>query len=225
MSKKLNISDKVYDFLIEKIKIKEWKSNTKIMSENQICDELNVSRVAVRSAIDRLIALGLLKRKKGIGTFVTDINASSYMTGLMPMLLLENKDILSILEFRVYFEYSNIVLFMQHKDDQDIKELENLFEVMKRSIDVPEEFYLADFEFHNVIANGTKNPIVIKINEVLIELLKSHQKALYNKIGPNIGLEYHESILKSIKANDTELAALYMKRHIEVTIENYKNNN
>lgn len=63
------VSEKVYDFIIDKIRSKEWLPNTKIMTEKELCEELNVSRVAVRQASDKLVAIGLLKKCQGAGTF------------------------------------------------------------------------------------------------------------------------------------------------------------
>lgn len=45
----------------------------KVTSENKISSELDVSRVAVRQAMDKLIALGLLNKRKGSGTYVNKI--------------------------------------------------------------------------------------------------------------------------------------------------------
>lgn len=222
MESKNGASEKVYNFIINKIKLKEWLPNSRIMTENELCKELNVSRVAVRQAMEKLVALGLLKKKQGAGTFVTNIEASTYMNSLMSMFLLDDKDMLSLLEFRKYFEYGNIRMFMEHHDKKDLEKLEYYYNEMKNNVSNPEKFYIADFDFHNTIALGTKNPFVIKISEILIEILQNHQSILYKNIGPRIGLEYHQDILKAIKANDGKIAAMFMRRHIEVTIDEYK---
>ncbi len=53
-------------------------------------------------------------------------------------------------------------------------------------------------------------------------MLKHHLESLNRKIGPQIGLEYHSRIIDAIKDNDFVIAARYMKRHMEVTIEAVK---
>ncbi len=45
-----------------------------------------------------------------------------------------------------------------------------------------------------------------------------HNKLTNLKIGPEIGLKYHQEIINAIKNNDSEMAALLMTRHIEATI-------
>ena len=64
------VEDIVYEKLLTNIRENVWKSGEKIPSENDLCTLLGVSRVSVRSAIQRLKALGLLEVKHGKGSFV-----------------------------------------------------------------------------------------------------------------------------------------------------------
>ena len=194
----------------------------KITSENVLTTELQVSRVAVRQAMEKLVALGLLVKRKGSGTFVNTIEAKTYLNNLMPILLLESKDIFSVLEFRKYFEHGNIIMFIDNYSTTKFHELEEQFEVMKRSVEEDVEFYKADHRFHSIIAEGTENPVVIKINKILMDLLFKHQEILYGEIGPAVGLDYHDRLLRSIKEKDKELAGLLMIRHIEAAISNLR---
>lgn len=223
MSNKLAPSDKAYDYVIEKIKSGEWEQGVKIASENDLSAELEVSRVAVRQALEKLVALGLLVKKKGSGTYVNRIEAKTYLNNLMPILLLEGKDIFAVLEFRKYFEYGNITMFIENYDQAKYLELVEQFEVMKASVNNPSEFYSADFRFHSIIAEGTNNPIVIKINEILMDILFKHHEILNSEIGPAVGIEYHGRLLKSIEEQDKELAGLLMIRHIEAAINDLRN--
>jgi GntR family transcriptional regulator, transcriptional repressor for pyruvate dehydrogenase complex len=73
---KLNIktlSDKIVDQIKECIISGEWKPGERIPSENDLTKQLNVSRISVRDAIQRLIGMGVLKVRVGEGTFVTDL--------------------------------------------------------------------------------------------------------------------------------------------------------
>ncbi len=51
---------------------KEYKSGEKIPSENQLAKMFSVNRLTVRRALALLIQEGLLKTRRGEGTFVTD---------------------------------------------------------------------------------------------------------------------------------------------------------
>lgn len=59
------------EILIDKIKSNEWKINSKIPTERELCDLYKVSRITVRQALEELENEGYLYRKQGRGTFVT----------------------------------------------------------------------------------------------------------------------------------------------------------
>ena len=58
--------------IIEKIAAGIYLPNEHIPSERELCDIYSVSRTTIRKAIDELVADGLLIRKPGKGTFVTE---------------------------------------------------------------------------------------------------------------------------------------------------------
>lgn len=62
--------DFVYKQLLDNIKAGVWKSGDKLPTENELCKELNVSRVTIRAALQRLKSLGLVESQHGRGTFV-----------------------------------------------------------------------------------------------------------------------------------------------------------
>lgn len=49
-----------------------WQVGDQLPSENQLCEDFDVSRTTVREALDALVGEGLLTREKGVGTFVAD---------------------------------------------------------------------------------------------------------------------------------------------------------
>ncbi|MBK9124534.1 MAG: GntR family transcriptional regulator [Chloroflexi bacterium] len=49
-----------------------WQHGDQLPSENQLCELFAVSRTTVREALDALVNEGLLRREKGLGTFVAD---------------------------------------------------------------------------------------------------------------------------------------------------------
>ena len=64
---KRKIDDLVYEQLMTNIRTGVWKSGEKIPAEPELCTILGVSRVTLRSAIQRLRSLGLVEVKQGEG--------------------------------------------------------------------------------------------------------------------------------------------------------------
>ncbi|MDR1519121.1 MAG: FCD domain-containing protein [Planctomycetota bacterium] len=218
-----NHSDRVYAFLTEKIRQRFWPANGKIMTENELCAALNVSRGAVREAVERLVALGLLVKKQGSGTFVADPEADSCFNFLFPMILLDEDNTCLMLEFRSYFDTANVKLFMKHHEPADILALERNFESMlaNRQLD-PELSGNLDCEFHQIIAEGTKNPFIIKISKILTGILRSHQAELYRTADWSNAYNYHGDIINSIRKGDGKVAAALMRKHIKISTRAFK---
>lgn len=209
-------ADCVLAFIKKKIGNGEWKKGDKIYTEPQLMKELNVSRAAVRTAIDELVALNVLIRIQGNGTFVSDTAISPLMNSLLPLLLFDDFDSLTVLEFRKIIEPACVELFIDRYSDENIKELEECLRIMtKNELSNNQEFYKADFNFHTIIVKGTQNLLASKIMEILHDVLISYQHKSNQAIGPKTGLIEHKRIFEAIKAKDKNLASLLIKRHIE----------
>ena len=89
---KRNISDVVYEQLMENLIAGEWKPGDKIPSENELAAQLQVSRISVRSALQRLSSLGLVESRQGEGTFVCEFSGAQYANNLIPLIVFERSD-------------------------------------------------------------------------------------------------------------------------------------
>lgn len=68
----------------------KYKPGDMIPSENELAEKKNVSRPTVRQAFSELVSMGLLKKVKGKGTFVTDFDKQTifdHTKGFMHTLL------------------------------------------------------------------------------------------------------------------------------------------
>ena len=113
-------------------------------------------------------------------------------------------------------------LFIENADIEDFNELQDCYENMLKTKKDGERFSYYDAMFHNAIAKGTKNSIIIKISEILSNLMIQHQKSLNDILGYQKGIDEHGLILNAIKLKDKELAVLYCRRHIERTIKDVR---
>lgn len=62
----------IQEHLRNAIDSSEWKPGDQIPTEQQLCDQFQVSRITVVKAITRLVEEGLLIREQGKGTFVSN---------------------------------------------------------------------------------------------------------------------------------------------------------
>jgi GntR family transcriptional repressor for pyruvate dehydrogenase complex len=209
---------KVYTYLEQGIKSGTFPCGTHIPSEKQLGETLSVSKIAVRQAIDQLVGMGLIKKRRGAKSTVEQVNTTDALDTILPIMQVTNDDVIKLLEFRSGFETTNVHLLEKHMTSDTLHHLESCLQKMKDNA-TNNKFYIYDYDFHYTVAVGTQNPFVIRISKFLMDLLKQHLAKLNMLIGPEIGLKYHQLILDAIKDNDFEIAARYMEKHMEVTLK------
>ncbi len=67
----VSLAQQTQEILTERIKNGSYPSHSQIPAENELATEFNVSRATIRTAISTLVERGLLVRRHGVGTFVS----------------------------------------------------------------------------------------------------------------------------------------------------------
>lgn len=206
-------TNQVFEYITHKIKTRQWVPGTKIATETQLCQELGVSRAAVRQAIEKLSALRVLRKLQGSGTYVEEFEQTS-LSGLIYYPVTRHT-MTTVLEFRRMFDSYSTELFIQKCTQEDIAKLRKNYSEMSEASSDHERFRYLDNEFHDLIAKGTRNPIISQISDLLTDLLREHQSALYSSVGPEHAIQYHGMILSCIEQGNAELAGIYARMHID----------
>ena len=134
------LKDHVYDYISDEIRNNNIKPNEKI-SENKICEALNVSRTPVREALIELASVDILKREPTKGFVVKEVTLKK---------IKETYIILGALEGLA------AKLAVDNLTKEDIEELESLIDEIDKSIDEKNyyQYYKLQFNFHSTINNG-----------------------------------------------------------------------
>lgn len=214
---KKSASDQVVEYIQNKIQSGTWTQGMKISTETQLQQETGFGKATVREAVEKLVAMGILKKRQGDGTYVEEYDAGVLLNQLKPELILNQHDILAILEFREIVEPACVQKFIENYNEENVEELSALLDVMRehqydRNNVV---FYEADRDFHLKIAEGTGNTILMRVMEILNEENTKYHYTASQTIGAKSGVEEHERVLKAIRLKDAELGSLFMKRHIQ----------
>jgi GntR family transcriptional repressor for pyruvate dehydrogenase complex len=207
----------VFNYIAGKIKARQWPPGTKIDTEEQLCKQLNVSRTAVRQAIEKLSAYSVLRKIQGSGTYVEDFERTSLLG--LPFYLTGPDVMITILEFRRMFDSYNAELFIDKCSDEEVALLERNYENMKMALEDKGKFHFYDNEFHEIIAKGTRNVIIMQIANLFNDLFTEHQLQLYDNVGPEKAIYFHGMILDAIKTRNAELASIYSRMSIEHSLE------
>lgn len=204
--KKQDIKEQVFQQLLSKIQSGEWKPGEKLPSENELTKAMGVSRITVREAIQKLVAINLVETYQGKGSFVKNVNSNSYLKSMTPMLMMDNEDVRSVLEYRKIMEVGIIDAVIERASDSDIKVLERLTGKMHQHCDHwnINKYKQYDIEFHMKMYEITRNPFIIKISNITKDILNSALSFTVTKKGAEEGVEFHTQIIECIKARDAE---------------------
>jgi GntR family transcriptional repressor for pyruvate dehydrogenase complex len=217
------VKNKVFGQLRDQIMERAWLPGTKIPSENALGVALGVSRVSIREALQMLVSLGLLETRHGGGTYVREYSGEILFNPLLPMLALDTPDILHVLEYRKIVEKGIVSLVVKRAGNAEIiEELERTLRAMEGHKSETRAFAQADLSFHLALAKATGNPVVVKVNAVITDILKVSMYGIVDLLGTKDGLNYHRKILDAIKAQDGPLAESLMEEHVERTIRRLK---
>lgn len=72
-----SLEDQVVEILHERISTRVYLPESQLPSESELARELNVSRATIRGALSTLAADGVVKRRHGVGTFVSQLTRIS----------------------------------------------------------------------------------------------------------------------------------------------------
>lgn len=221
------LSQKIERKIEEGIRNKTLTQGMKIPTERELCEKFGVSRTAIREALRRLDARGLVDIRKGDGMYVSEITMEDAIKTLNLYYDLNFDDNLidQIFEVRINFEPSIASLAAINRTDEDIRLLEeNLQEFINCDDDNVQYEVDLDNKFHTNIAKATENPFIIATMEPIYVLLPRFRNFFYGNVDgeKNYIVEMHRNIIKAIIKKDAITSAKLIKEHSTHSYEVYK---
>lgn len=218
-TERVNVTNQIIEYLIGNIEKGVWQEGEKIPSENQLTQELGVSRASVRTAIQHLTGIGVLESIHGKGTYLLKSDVKDWNSIEDTITLKDCQDIAKVLEFRQILEPEACFLAVHRGDEKLVPALEKQLKEMKKNMGNKACFVQADMKFHEIICQAADNPLLLKsLTRVFRETKKYHEK-MNDIFGYMEGINYHSQILQAIKSRDDVLAKELMYEHLQNGIE------
>jgi len=225
------LSQKIERRIEEAIQQRKLVPGNKLPTERELCTSFAVSRTALREALRRLNARGLIEIKKGSGMYVSDISIDDAIKSLHLYydLKFDSNLIAQMIEMRSLFEPQIAGLAAKNRTQEDLTALQNnIIELEKCNPDNTQMEADIINRFHTNIAKATGNPMIIVSMEPIFSLLPRMRNFLYANIDgeKEYTLESQKKIYAAIEAqNDraayNEMQAL-LKRNHDVYDEHFK---
>lgn len=188
---------------------------SKLPSEQELTENLNVSRQTLREALRVLEMQGLLEIRAGIGggAFVAEVDEETAHMGLINFLHSKDLTLAHLAEVRELIEPHFAYRAAQCITEDQIAELEGLQDRARKKVSSQKSSALheIDISFHARIARIGGNPILILIADFVEYLLGKTQQALppAEAFSATV-IEAHDQIIAALKARDPEAAAKAM---------------
>ena len=197
-----DIREQIFEQMLSQITRGVWKTGDKLPSENELTKILGVSRISIREAIQKLVAIDLVETHRGKGTFVKEFTTNSYLRSLAPMLLMTQSDILYVTEYRRIIEVGIIDLYINRITPADLGILKNYLKKMKTYKNNLKKYTECDLNFHLKLYEMTKNPFIIKISNMISDILSSAMSGAVTEQGAEEGILFHTEIIRAIEDGD-----------------------
>lgn len=183
--------------------------------ERELAQQMNISRPTLRSAIGYLAAMGVLKIRHGVGTFVADGPPVIAQSSFSMMRALHGFQPRQMFEARIILERSLAALAAERGQEADFAALAEELAEMYATRDDPAEYLIHDVLFHRLIARASGNPILASLMETVVTALyDARRKTVAYAVDLRESAEIHREIYRAIKSRQGERARTLMEKHL-----------
>ncbi|HMF89043.1 MAG TPA: FadR/GntR family transcriptional regulator [Candidatus Angelobacter sp.] len=200
---------------IEQVILKNLNPGDKLPAERELAEMLGVSRSSIRDAMRRLEMVGLVEPRQGAGTVVREVSHDALVSPLTNVIAHKRQMVGELLDFRKILEPPMAARAAKHGSAEEIRSME---EILRRQDKKVRGGHLAveeDSEFHYAIALASGNGVVVKVMDVVMDLLReTRSRSLQSAGRPQRSLAGHRRILSAIKRHDGVAAEMAMLQHL-----------
>ncbi len=189
-----SVVDQATDQLRELIARGAYQPGDRLPAERELAEGLRVSRPTVREAVRRLTDAGLLRPRRGSGTFVADI------------------DLDAVFALRLRLEPYAAQLAADNRTEADLRRLRSLVRQLRAETEKSDAYAESDAQIYQVVIDAAANPILADILLRLRDLTKA-----VTPIDASIragNLRHMRKLARAIEDGDGVGAAAAMEDHL-----------
>ena len=209
------LSDKVAEMMLETILSRRLAVGDRLPSERELGEQFGVSRTVVREAVRALVAKGVIEVRSGSGLRVAAVDAAAVSESMSLFMRGGGIEFEKVHEVRKVLEVHIAGLAADRAGDEDLRQLREVHERMKREAGDVAAAARDDLEFHRVIARATHNDLfLLLMDSIGTSLIDIRRENLGSGAAPET-LAQHERILERIAAHDADGARAAMSAHLD----------
>jgi GntR family transcriptional repressor for pyruvate dehydrogenase complex len=189
----------------------------RIPPEREFALALKISRASLRTGLGHLVAMGVMKVRHGVGTFVADGPAEFSKAALSLMGALHGFQSWQMFEARLIIESSLAALAAERGKEEHHAALAEEVAEMYATADTQAEFLRHDVLFHRIIAQASGNPILAALMETITSAMYEKRRRTVERADYlRTMAEMHREIYHAIRAHNPAEARSLMEHHLRM---------
>ena len=213
-----------FEAVIEQIRAQinagHLREGDRLPTERDLAEQLGVSRNTVREAIRSLENSGMLRLKKGPGggAFIHSGSGDAVTKALSDLYRLGSVQPSSLTEARLILGPAVARLACERWDAQDMQALEDNVRKSREANERNDHLLRAqaNLEFHKLLAQASKNPILVVMTNALVEMVREFLQVL-GAMPNDYVLASRERMLDHLRRRDTAAATEEAAKYLEWT--------
>jgi len=187
----------------------------KLPPERALAGQFGVSRNCVRQAVQALAEKGVLESRQGDGTYVCAPDENALTENLAQAMAMHAELLDDIWEFRFLIEPQIAFLAAKSITQEEIDRLKVLvFDQQQRMLAGSPDPEL-DAAFHRAIVKAARNKVVLKMMEVVHEVLnESRADLLQSHARTRASVSGHLKLIAAFERKDPDAACQAMREHL-----------
>ena len=206
------LADGVEDSLLAYIRRSNLTPGDLLPKEEELAEQLKVSRHIVREGVSRLKTLGLIESRKRKGMILTRPNVFAGVSKLAEAKLFSDSECREFVQIRAYMELGMAETIFQRKTEKVIAELRTLAGSRGKSPEMEEEI-----EFHHKLVSIGGNAI----GGEFLNILTSAFKYVFQNRGRMRATPFHADLCDALAGDSWEIFYQTMKAHLKPYMEIY----
>jgi GntR family transcriptional repressor for pyruvate dehydrogenase complex len=192
------------------------KPGDRLPNERELAAKFGVGRSSLRDAIRTLEVMGIVESRHGSGTVVRDLSTDSLVVPLASVLAQKRELVAELIDVRRMIEPALAARAAANATEEELSRLEDIVRRQGEKVRRGERSIEEDSEFHYAIALAARNSVVLKVLDVLMDLLlDSRARSLQVKGRPERSCAGHRRILRAIKRRDGPAAEAAVRKHLK----------
>jgi GntR family transcriptional regulator, transcriptional repressor for pyruvate dehydrogenase complex len=192
------------------------KPGDRLPPERELAAKFGVGRSSLRDALRTLEVMGIVESRHGQGTVVRDLSTEALVVPLASVLAQKRELVAELLDVRRMIEPALAARAAANATEEELSRLEDILRRQAEKVRRGERSIDEDSEFHYAIALAARNSVVLRVLDVLMDLLlESRSRSLQVPGRPERSCAGHRRILRAIKRRDGPAAEAAVRKHLK----------